>query len=103
MHPAVLRMIGETCRLAAVHGRWVGVCGGLASDPAALPILVGLGVTVLSAVPGFVAEAKQIVRGMTLVETRAHARLALQCKSAAEVRAVARQSGGTGRWGRKTQ
>ena len=76
--------------LAAVHGRWVGVCGGLASDPAALPILVGLGVTELSAVPGFVAEAKQIVRGLTLVETRAHARLALQCKSAAEVRALAR-------------
>src|SRR3546814_16527369 len=57
MHPAVLRMIGETCRLAAVHGRWVGVCGGLASDPAALPNMVGLGVTDMSAVRGFVAEA----------------------------------------------
>ncbi len=90
MHPAVLRMIGETCRLAAVHGRWVGVCGGLASDPAALPILIGLGVTELSAVPGFVAEAKQIVRGLSLPEAQAHAALALQCKSAAEVRALAR-------------
>ncbi|HWW55433.1 MAG TPA: phosphoenolpyruvate--protein phosphotransferase, partial [Sphingopyxis sp.] len=90
MHPAVLRMIGETCRLAAVHGRWVGVCGGLASDPAALPILVGLGVTELSAIPGFVAEAKQIVRGLNMPEMRAHAELALQCKSAAEVRALAR-------------
>ena len=90
MHPAVLRMIGETCRLAAVHGRWVGVCGGLASDPAALPILVGLGVTELSAVPGFVAEAKAIVRGLSLPEAQAHAALALQCKSAAEVRALAR-------------
>ncbi|KGB51609.1 PTS system IIA component, Glc family / Phosphocarrier protein HPr [Sphingopyxis sp. LC81] len=90
MHPAVLRMIGETCRLATARGRWVGVCGGLASDPAALPILVGLGATELSAVPGFVAEAKQIVRGLTLIEARAHAELALQCKSAAEVRALAR-------------
>ena len=90
MHPAVLRMIGETCRLAAVHGRWVGVCGGLASDPAALPIPIGLGVTELSAVPGFVAEAKQIVRGLSLPEAQAHAALALQCKSAAEVRALAR-------------
>ncbi|GAO77861.1 MULTISPECIES: phosphoenolpyruvate--protein phosphotransferase [unclassified Sphingopyxis] len=90
MHPAVLRMIGETCRLAAPRGRWVGVCGGLASDPAALPILIGLGVTELSAVPGFVAEAKQIVRGLTRIEARAHAELALQCKSAAEVRALAR-------------
>lgn len=90
MHPAVLRMIGETCRLATSRGRWVGVCGGLASDPAALPILIGLGVTELSAVLGFVAEAKQIVRGLNLTEARAHAELALQCKSAAEVRALAR-------------
>ncbi len=90
MHPAVLRMIGETCRLATAGGRWVGVCGGLASDPAALPILIGLGVTELSAVPGFVAEAKEIVRGLTLTEARAHADLALQCQSAAEVRALAR-------------
>ncbi|SEH11248.1 Phosphocarrier protein HPr /phosphoenolpyruvate--protein phosphotransferase /PTS system IIA component, Glc family [Sphingopyxis sp. YR583] len=90
MHPAVLRMIGETCRLVIPRGRWVGVCGGLASDPAALPILIGLGVTELSAVPGFVAEAKQIVRGLSLIEARAHAELALQCKSAAEVRALAR-------------
>ena len=90
MHPAVLRMIGETCRLATARGRWVGVCGGLASDPAALPILIGLGATELSAVPGFVAEAKQIVRSLTLIEARAHAELALQCKSAAEVRALAR-------------
>lgn len=90
MHPAVLRMIGETCRLATARGRWVGVCGGLASDPAALPILIGLGTTELSVVPGFVAEAKQIVRGLTLIEASAHAGLALQCKSAAEVRALAR-------------
>ncbi|MGL3819458.1 phosphoenolpyruvate--protein phosphotransferase [Sphingopyxis sp. R3-92] len=90
MHPAVLRMIGETCRLANARGRWVGVCGGLASDPAALPILIGLGASELSAVPSFVAEAKQIVRGLTLIEARAHAELALQCKSAAEVRALAR-------------
>src|SRR3546814_17265182 len=65
MHPAVLRMIADTCRLAAAHGRWVGVFGGLASDPAALPILVVLGVTELSAVLGFVAEATEIVRGLT--------------------------------------
>ena len=34
-HPAVLRLIGETVRGADAHGRWVGVCGELAGDPAA--------------------------------------------------------------------
>lgn len=90
MHPAVLRMVAETCRLATAKGRWVGVCGGLASDPAAIPILVGLGTTELSTVPGFVAEAKAIVRGLTLADARAHAQRALQCTAASEVRALAR-------------
>lgn len=90
MHPAVLRMIAETCRRASAKGRWVGVCGGLASDPAAVPILVGLGATELSTVPGFVPEAKAIVRALTLAGARAHAERALQCTSAAEVRALAR-------------
>ncbi|WP_374408567.1 phosphoenolpyruvate--protein phosphotransferase [Pelagerythrobacter sp.] len=89
MHPAVLRMIAETCRRAAAHGRWVGVCGGLASDPAAIPILVGLGVTELSCVPGFVAEAKQIVRDLELESAREHAGQALRCASARETRALA--------------
>lgn len=91
MHPAVLRMIAETCRRASTRGRWVGVCGGLASDPAAIPLLIGLGVTELSCVPGFVAEAKQIVRGITLDAARRHAEQVLQCSSAQEARALARQ------------
>jgi phosphocarrier protein FPr/phosphocarrier protein len=45
LDPAVLRLIGQTCTGAARHGTWVGVCGGLASDPLAVPILIGLGVS----------------------------------------------------------
>ncbi len=90
LHPAVLRMIAETCRRGTGAGRWVGVCGGLASDPLAVPILIGLGASELSAVPGFVAEAKAIVRSITLAQAQAHARAALDCTSAAEVRALAR-------------
>jgi phosphocarrier protein FPr/phosphocarrier protein len=44
-------MIDLTCRGAARHGRPIGVCGGLASDPAAAALLVGLGVTELSCTP----------------------------------------------------
>lgn len=90
LHPAVLRMIAETCRRGTAAGRWVGVCGGLASDPLAVPILIGLGASELSAVPGFVAEAKAIVRAVTLAEAQAHAEAALNCTSAPQVRALAR-------------
>ncbi|WP_312491308.1 phosphoenolpyruvate--protein phosphotransferase, partial [Sphingomonas sp.] len=55
LHPAVLRLIGTTCDGAAKHGTPVGVCGSLAADRLAVPILLGLGVTELSAPPARVA------------------------------------------------
>ncbi|ERI50037.1 hypothetical protein N878_26935, partial [Pseudomonas sp. EGD-AK9] len=44
LHPAVLRLIGMTVAAAHAEGKWVGVCGELASDRLAVPLLVGLGV-----------------------------------------------------------
>src|SRR5207249_2404873 len=44
LHPAVLRLILATVEGARVHERWVGVCGELAGDAAATPLLLGLGV-----------------------------------------------------------
>ncbi len=89
-HPAVLRLIGETCRGGTRHARWTGVCGGLASDPLAVPILLGLGVTELSATPGMIPTIKALVAGLTLAACRTHAAQALECNSADHVRALAR-------------
>ncbi|MFZ3482428.1 phosphoenolpyruvate--protein phosphotransferase [Sphingomonas sp. 3-13AW] len=91
LHPAVLRMIAETCRGAARHDRWTGVCGGLASDPLAVPILVGLGVTELSATAALVPQIKALVARLSMDACRAHAAAALECGSAAEVRTLARE------------
>jgi phosphocarrier protein FPr/phosphocarrier protein len=91
LHPAVLRMIATTCLGAARHDRWTGVCGGLASDPLAVPILIGLGVTELSATAAVVPEIKALVASLSMDACRAHAAAALQCRSAAEVRVLARE------------
>jgi phosphocarrier protein FPr len=64
MDPAMLRLIGEVCRQAGT-GKTVSVCGELAADPAAVPVLVGLGVRSLSVAPPAVAEIKQAVRSTT--------------------------------------
>lgn len=90
LHPSVLRLIAQTCQGAARHGRWTGVCGSLASDPLAVPILIGLGVTELSATPALVPEIKALVAGLTLDRARAHAAEALACATAADVRTLAR-------------
>lgn len=91
LHPAVLHLIGQSCGGGAEHGRWTGVCGGLASDPLAVPILIGLGVTELSCAPALIPEIKALVATLTLPECRSHAHDALACASAAEVRALARE------------
>lgn len=90
LHPSVLRLIAQTCQGAARHGKWTGVCGSLASDPLAVPILVGLGVVELSATPAIVPEIKALVSALTLEQARAHAAAALECATAADVRTLAR-------------
>jgi phosphocarrier protein FPr len=67
----------------------VAVCGELASDVAAVPILLGLGVRELSVAPPAVPRVKAAVRDVDLGQARAVAREALACASAAEVRALA--------------
>jgi phosphoenolpyruvate-protein kinase (PTS system EI component) len=88
LHPAVLRLIGGVCSAARAAARPVAVCGGLASDPAAAPILVGLGVGELSALPAMIPAVKDCVRRHTLLRCRDLAREALELDSAAAVRAL---------------
>jgi phosphocarrier protein FPr/phosphocarrier protein len=90
LHPAVLRMIKATCDGAARHGRPVGVCGGAAGDAQAVPLLIGLGVTELSMVPGLIPEMKARVRALSMAAARALAEEALSHADAQSVRALAR-------------
>jgi phosphoenolpyruvate-protein phosphotransferase len=87
LHPAVLRLIGTTCDGAAKHDTPVGVCGSLAADRLAVPILLGLGVTELSVPPARVAAIKALVGKLDMVKCRAAAIAALALPSAAAVRA----------------
>ncbi|MET3666795.1 phosphoenolpyruvate--protein phosphotransferase [Caulobacter sp. 1776] len=93
LHPAVLRMIDLTCKGAAKHHRWVGVCGGLASDVAAVPILLGLGVTELSTTASIAPEVKARVRGLSLESCRSLAAQALDQTSPEAVRALVKSFG----------
>ncbi len=90
LHPAVLRLIAATVEGAAKHGKWVGVCGALAGDPLAMPLLVGLGVTELSVDPVSVPGIKARVRRLDYQLCRQRARDALALDSAQAVRAESR-------------
>lgn len=91
LHPAVLRLVDATVRGAEKHGKWVGVCGALGGDPAAVPVLVGLGVAELSVNPVSVPGIKARVRGLDYALCRQRAQDLLSLDSAQAVRAASRE------------
>ncbi|MBV8805917.1 MAG: phosphoenolpyruvate--protein phosphotransferase, partial [Sinobacteraceae bacterium] len=88
LHPAVLRLIAKTAEAAKAHGRRVAVCGGLASDPVALPILIGLGVHELSVVPAIIPQLKALIATLSTVECTRLAHRALEQETPEAVRAL---------------
>lgn len=88
LHPAVLRMMAMTIEGAHEHGKWVGVCGGIASDPLAVPVLVGLGVDELSVDVPAVKTVKATLARWSFEECAELATDVLRLRSATEVRTV---------------
>jgi len=91
LHPALLRLMALCVEGASRHRRWVGVCGAMASDLEAVPVLLGLGITELSVSPGLIPEIKARVRMLDLAHTRRETQPLLALTSAREVRARARE------------
>ena len=88
-HPAVLRLVREVGRGAREAGRRAGMCGGLAADPLAAPILIGLGITELSVPPAAIPRLKAVVRGLTMETCVALAERACNAESPETARGIA--------------
>jgi len=100
MHPAILRLLDETVRAAHDHGRWAGVCGEMAGDARAIPILVGLAFDELSMASGRILEAKDVVRHLDYGSCRRLADRPLTCETAEEVERLVKEVGGLPEWTR---
>jgi phosphocarrier protein FPr len=70
LQPAVLRLVAQAVQAAHAAGIPVGVCGELAGDPQAAPLLAGLGVDELSMNAPNIPAVKQAIRGLTLARAR---------------------------------
>jgi multiphosphoryl transfer protein len=88
LHPAVLELIALAASASERAGKLVAVCGGMAADAAAVPILIGLGVRELSVVPAAIPSLKRQVRELDIRQCAALAARALEAESAADVRAL---------------
>ncbi|MGR4039067.1 phosphoenolpyruvate--protein phosphotransferase [Pseudomonas sp. 910_21] len=90
-HPSVLRLIARTVQAAHAHGKWVGVCGALASETLAVPLLLGLGVDELSVSVPLIPAIKARVRELDLSECQALAARIIDLEDAVQVREYLQQ------------
>jgi phosphocarrier protein FPr len=86
LDPAVLRLIRQVIDAAHAAGKWAGLCGELAGQRRAIPVLLGLGLDEFSMTPRAIPEAKQIIRSLTFTEAQEIAEHALTLATVAEVK-----------------
>ncbi|RKX68374.1 phosphoenolpyruvate--protein phosphotransferase, partial [candidate division TA06 bacterium] len=86
LHPSVLSLIKMTIDNAHKNSIWVGVCGEMAADPFAIPVLLGLGVDELSMTPLNIPIAKKIIRTMSIFEAKIISNRALKFNDGEQTR-----------------
>jgi phosphoenolpyruvate-protein phosphotransferase/dihydroxyacetone kinase phosphotransfer subunit len=90
LHPAVLHLIKQVIEAAHAHGKWAGICGELAGDPLATPILAGLGIDELSMTPVSIPRVKELLRRIDQTLTAPLVDQVLSSDSAETVRNLAK-------------
>lgn len=90
-HPAILRLIDMVIRAAEREGKWVGMCGEMAGDETAIPLLLGLGLHEFSMSAGSILPARALIGKLPQAEWADHARKALAMRSQAEVKQFVQQ------------
>jgi len=85
LHPAVLRLIRTVRRAATRHRIPVSLCGEMASDPALVGLLVGLGLTEFSMTPGAIPIVRHVIEELNAAEAKRLAGHALRLATAAEI------------------
>ena len=85
-HPAVVRLVKQVVEAAHREGKWVGMCGGMAGDPLAAPLLLGLGLDEWSMDAGSMKKVKYAVSKLSKAECEKLVPAVMQAGTAADVR-----------------
>jgi phosphotransferase system enzyme I (PtsI) len=93
LQPAVLRLIKQVIDSGHLAGIWVGMCGELAGEPLAVPILLGLGLDEFSMNSPAIPRAKQIIRQWDTREAQVLADKAIHCETPQQVEQLVRDWG----------
>jgi phosphotransferase system enzyme I (PtsI) len=88
LHPAVLRLLEMTASAAKRAGIELSICGGMAADPLAVPVLLGLGYEQLSVDVGYLPLARAIIERIDMPLALETTRAALECATTVDVKTL---------------
>ena len=88
LNPSILRLVKMTIDGAHKNGKWCGMCGEMAGDETAAPLLLGLGLDEFSMSATSILKARQIINGLSYEEMKALAEKAVECDTAEDVAAL---------------
>ncbi|NIV11911.1 MAG: phosphoenolpyruvate--protein phosphotransferase [Aliifodinibius sp.] len=88
LQPSVLRLIKQVIDHGHEAGIWVGMCGEMAGEPLAIPILLGFGLDEFSMNPPAIPQAKEIIRRWDTKHARLLAEQAILCETPEEVESL---------------
>ena len=91
-HPAVLRLICRVIQAAHAKGKWVGMCGEMAGDPVAIPILLGMGLDEFSMSAGSLLPARQQLLALSREEAASSVETILSMRTAQQVEEYVRKT-----------
>ncbi|WP_339146845.1 MULTISPECIES: phosphoenolpyruvate--protein phosphotransferase [unclassified Sutcliffiella] len=84
-NPAILRLVDNVIQAAHKNGKWAGMCGEMAGDPIAIPILLGLGLDEFSMSATSILPARSQLRGISKEEAASYREEILSMGTAEEV------------------
>lgn len=84
-NPSILRLVKATIEGAHKEGKWAGMCGEMAGEPYAVPLLLGMGLDEFSMSATSILPARKMVNGLSKKEMEGLAAEALQLATAEEV------------------
>jgi len=91
-NPSILRLIQMVINAAHKEGKWAGMCGEMAGDETAIPILLGLGLDEFSMSASSILRARSLIRQLNLADMKELAEKAVQMSTSEEVVELVQQT-----------
>ncbi|WP_246943114.1 phosphoenolpyruvate--protein phosphotransferase [Bacillus pinisoli] len=90
-HPAILRLVNMVIEAAHKEGKWAGMCGEMAGDPIAIPLLLGLGLDEFSMSATSILPARSQLKTLSKEEISKHKHTILSMSTTEEVEEFVRE------------